>query len=150
MQTLKNFKLYVTEETEIHRHLLSAAGIDVLNSVCWLLMDAFWMFGLPKIGVYFAVPTLLTGFMLFKRERQQSSYWNHLSTHCWILMNLLWMLSDTYPAQEAIYLKSAKCFLVLGMMFVGTGMVKTGNVSEAIAHYKQYKELGRKKVRMIK
>ncbi|MBC7397331.1 MAG: hypothetical protein H7333_07795 [Bdellovibrionales bacterium] len=150
METLKNFKLYVTEETQAHRHLLSAAGIDVLNSLCWLLMDAFWMFGLPKIGIFFGLPTLLTGFILFKRERGPSGCWNHLATHCWILMNMLWMVSDTYHDYEAVSLKAAKLFLMMGMFFVVRGMQKTGNLSEAIAHYKRYKELGRKKVRVIR
>ncbi len=150
MESLKNFKLYVTEEKEIHLHLISAAGIDTLNSICWLLMDAFWMFELPKIGIFLGIPALVTGLILFKRERSRSAYGTHLATQCWILMNMLWMLSDTYPEYEAVYLKCAKVFLLLGILFVVRGMHQTGNLSEAIAHYKRYKELGRKKVRVIR
>jgi hypothetical protein len=123
--------------------------IDVINSISWLLMDAFWMFALPKAGLFFALPAIMTGWFLFFRDRRRSALWTNVSTNCWITMNVLWMLSDSYPAHEFGFLTAAKVALFIGMICVAVEGFRSRNFVDPFGHYKRYKMLGEKKLRVI-
>ena len=148
VNTRKGLELYITAQPE-SPSLLTREGIDIINSICWLFMDALWMFDLPKAGLMFGIPTLLTGLMLLFRERNRSANWINLATNCWIVMNVLWMMSDTFPATGSVYLTASKSALLLGVVFVVIGAYHTGSITGAIAHYKRYKSLGDRKLRPL-
>ena len=151
VQTQKEeFQLILNPSPEIFPPILTREGIDTLNSICWLLMDAFWMFGLPKIGLILGIPTFITALMLLQRERRSTGVWINLSTICWIGMNVFWMLSDTYSAYEQAYLNGSKITLLIGVILVTIGAYRNGNLMNVVAHYKRYKSLGGKKVRIVR
>ena len=149
VQNTKNFKLYVTHTPLQKPGFFTREGIDTANSICWLFMDALWMFGLPHVGLVLSIPTILTGLALFFKERRPNAHWINLATNCWIMMNVFWMMSDTYPKLEKQFLIGSKTSLILGMCFVSIGAYKSGSISGAIAHYKRYKSFGNKKIRLL-
>lgn len=110
-----------------------------MNSIAWLSMDAMWLFGYSKLGLWFGVPSIATGLLLLYVERRRPLNYVFLSTNCWIWMNVAWMVSDTYPQYEKISLTVAKTFLFLGLAFVIKGAFKPGGLTKALAHYKGYK-----------
>jgi hypothetical protein len=148
VESHKGLRLIITDHP-VSPSLFTREGIDTINSISWLVMDALWMFNLPKVGLLFGIPALLTGIILFYRERNQASNWINLATICWITMNIFWMLSDTFPSPDANFLLASKGALALGIIFVGIGAHHTGSVTGAIAHYKRYKTLGDRKLRSL-
>jgi len=68
---------------------------ETIGSVCWFLMDASWMFGIPVTAIPFAVLTIATSLLVFRyTERALSQMLVTAAMASWASMNVCWMLND--------------------------------------------------------
>lgn len=96
--------------------------VETISSVCWFLMDASWMFGLPMIAKVMAILTIATSLLIFKfTERAAAPMLVTAAMTSWAVMNVFWMLNDLtvwdggLPVARAFFVIGALC--LLGAMF---------------------------------
>lgn len=116
---------------------LSKDALDTVNSVAWFFMDAFWMLGLTSAGLFFILPTVLTGLGLLYIERRPAVFRINLAINCWIWMNTLWMLSDSLG--DPALLAWARAMFAAGVLFILAAAAHTGNIRETFSHFRRFR-----------
>jgi hypothetical protein len=129
----------MTNNDAFRPFFLSKDALDTTNSVAWFFMDALWMLGLNGAGMFFIVPTVLTGLGLLYIEKRPAVFMINMGINCWIWMNSLWMLSDVFDSQT--YLFWAKAIFAAGVFFIITALVLSGNIKETFSHFRRFRTL---------
>lgn len=127
-----------TNENE-RQFIVSKDVLDTTNSIAWFFMDAFWMLGLPKAGIFFIFPTVLTGLGLLYIEKRPAVFKINIAINCWIWMNSMWMLSDIFPA--AGLMPWARGAFIAGIVFILAALVQSGNIRETFSHFRRFRTL---------
>lgn len=117
--------------------VLSKDMLDTTNSVAWFFMDAFWMFGLPILGMLFILPTVITGIGLLYIEKRPAVFKINIAINCWIWMNIFWMFSDIW--ELPVYLTLAKCCFAGGLLSMLAALEQSGNVRETFSHFRRFR-----------
>lgn len=119
------------EKSCIH---VSRGTVDILNSLSWFFMDAFWMLQLPKACVCCIVPTAVTGIaLLFTNKKNRPLMLMDISTNCWIWMNFFWILQDMW---ELDYMMPyVKILTIIGIVCLLVAVKMSGDLSELFAHF---------------
>ncbi len=112
-------------------------SLDTINSVAWFFMDAFWMLGLAKVGLFFIIPTVLTGLCLLWLEKRPVLFKINVGINCWILMNVTWMLSDAYKMPRL--LGYSRGMFVVGVLFIAAAGLQSGNIRETFSHSRRFR-----------
>lgn len=108
------------------------ARVDLLNSVCWLHMDACWMLGLTNGAYLFAALTILTGFLTFKYIRRDiTTMFVTLAINAWALMNASWMASELMKEPELLV--AAKTFFAAGDLCLAGALLSAKSKGEVIS-----------------
>lgn len=116
---------------------LSKDALDTVNSVAWFFMDAFWMLGLTQAGLFFVLPTVLTGFGLLYIEKRPAVFRINVAINCWIWMNTLWMLSDAL--KDPGLLVFARAMFAAGVLFILAALAQAGNIRETFSHFRRFR-----------
>lgn len=119
---------------------LSKDSLDTINSVAWFFMDAFWMLGLTGAGLFFILPTVLTGLGLLYIEKRPAVFSINIAINCWIWMNTLWMLSDAL--KDPSLLVWARGMFAAGALFIAAAAVRAGNLRETFSHFRRFRAAG--------
>ncbi|MBI4350435.1 MAG: hypothetical protein HY550_03255 [Elusimicrobia bacterium] len=116
---------------------VSKDALDTVNSVAWFFMDAFWMLGLAQAGLFFILPTVLTGFCLLYIEKRPAVFMINIAINCWIWMNVLWMSSDAF--KQPGLLAYSKAMFAAGVFFILAAGLKSGNLKETFSHFRRFR-----------
>lgn len=110
--------------------LLSRATADIINSLSWFFMDAFWMLQFPKICVCCILPTALSGIgLLLTNGKNRPLMLMDISTNCWIWMNFFWILQDMWGLE--FMMPYVKILTLVGIACL-IAAVKTSNDIKAL------------------
>lgn len=105
--------------------------IETLSSVCWFIMDASWMFGLPTAAMIFAALTIATNILVFRWAERSSSYLLVTAAMTfWASMNVCWMLNDIKVWSGG--LTFAAIFFGLGALSLASAFIAAKRNREAI------------------
>jgi hypothetical protein len=116
---------------------ISKDGLDTVNSVAWFFMDAFWMLGLAQAGLFFIIPTVLTGLGLLYIEKRPAVLKINIAINCWIWMNVLWMASDAFRLPGL--LDYSKAMFAAGVGFIVLAGAQSGNLKETFSHFRRFR-----------
>lgn len=116
---------------------LSKDALDTTNSVAWFFMDAFWMLGLTGAGLFFILPTVLTGLGLLYIEKRPAVFRINIAINCWIWMNTLWMLSDALKAPGLLVY--ARAMFAAGVLCILAALAQAGNIRETFSHFRRFR-----------
>lgn len=113
---------------------VSRGTVDILNSLSWFFMDAFWMLQLPKACVCCIVPTAITGAaLLFTNTKNKPLVLMDISTNCWIWMNFFWILQDMW---ELDYMMPyVKALTIIGIVCLLAAVKMSGDLKELFVHF---------------
>ena len=122
------------EKSCIH---VSRGTVDILNSLSWFFMDAFWMLQLPKACVCCIVPTAVTGIaLLFTNKKNRPLMLMDISTNCWIWMNFFWILQDMW---ELDYMMPyVKILTIIGIVCLLVAVKMSGDLSELFCTFRSF------------
>lgn len=87
------------------------AFCEMAGSICWFVMDSFWMEGSSSWVGIFAFPAVLfslVAFLFIPKELSQILI--TLAMSCWLFMNLSWAINDLH--QLSFFLSLAKVFRI--------------------------------------
>ena len=118
---------------------ISKDALDTTNSIAWFFMDAFWMLGLAGTGIFFILPTVLTGLGLLYIEKRPAVFKINLAINCWIWMNTIWMLSDSFHLPWLMFY--AKAIFAAGVLSIMLALVQSGNLRETFSHFRRFRTL---------
>ncbi len=96
-QTTKKAAVCNSGKGKKNSRFLSRSTVDILNSLSWFFMDAFWMLQFPRVCVCCIIPTAITGIaLLLTNKGNKAVMLMDISTNCWIWMNFFWILQDMW------------------------------------------------------
>lgn len=105
--------------------------VETISSVCWFLMDASWMFGLPMIAKVMAILTIATSLLVFKfTERAAAPMLVTAAMTSWAVMNVFWMLNDLTTWNGGLGV--AQLFFVIGVVCLLGAMVTARHSTEPV------------------
>lgn len=105
--------------------------VETIGSVCWFLMDASWMFGIPSTAMLFAVFTIGASLLVFRyTERLASQMLVTAAMAAWASMNVCWMLNDLKIWDGGLTV--AKVFFVLGAICLTSAVLTAKRSMEPI------------------
>jgi hypothetical protein len=105
--------------------------VETVGSVCWFLMDASWMFGIPLSAKLFAVFTIFASLLVFRyTERVASQMLVTAAMAAWASMNVCWMLNDLKIWDGGVTVASA--FFAIGAICLGAAVVTAKRSMEPI------------------
>jgi hypothetical protein len=108
------------------------ARVDLLNSICWLHMDACWMLGWSAGAYVLATLTILTGFLTFRYVRRDiTTIFVTMAINAWALMNASWMCSEL--AKEPALLIAAKTFFIAGDLCLVGALLSAKSRGEVVS-----------------
>ncbi|MBL7714123.1 MAG: hypothetical protein JNL01_01570 [Bdellovibrionales bacterium] len=113
--------------------------LDTVNSLSWFLMDGFWMLGVPKLGYFFILPTIVTGFLLLLVEKRPAITLINVAIFFWILMNTFWMLSETL--QNPTLLLVARISFGLGVSAILVAAFVSKDLRDTFSHFRRFRVL---------
>jgi|AGTN01.2.fsa_nt_gi hypothetical protein len=105
--------------------------VETISSVCWFLMDASWMFGLPMIAKVMAILTIATSLLILKfTERHVAPMLVTAAMTSWAVMNVFWMLNDLTVWNGGLAV--AQVFFAIGTLCLLGAMVTARRSSEPV------------------
>jgi hypothetical protein len=126
-------------EQDLRPFPVSKDILDTANSLCWFAADASWMLGVVSLGLFFMIPTIISGILLLYIEKRKPVIFINVAINCWILMNSFWMLSEGQP--DGPYGVYSKVFFALGVMAVFIASLLSKNLADTFSHFRRFRVL---------
>lgn len=114
--------------------LLSRATVDIVNSLSWFFMDAFWMLQFPTVCVCCILPTALSGIgLLMTNGKNKPLMLMDISTNCWIWMNFFWILQDMWGLDYMM--PYVKALTLIGIACLIAAVKMSNDIQSLFAHF---------------
>ncbi len=92
--------------------------LEVLNSICWFLMDSSWMLEYQSLAYFFALPTIVTGLLTLLVSQKPVEKGINFTVLTWIVMNVSWLLSEANPWIKEYHICLALFFVSFASMLL--------------------------------
>lgn len=114
--------------------LISRGTVDILNSLSWFFMDAFWMLQFPKVCVCCIIPTAISGIALFFTNKTNKPLMlMDISTNCWIWMNFFWILQDMWNMD--FMMPYVKALTIIGICCLLAAIKMSDDLAALFSHF---------------